>query len=235
LFDIVGTLTFSEPMSDVEVEQLLDGIVHDSSTNLQARAIDAYDPFSGVYRILDKHFLEPPKTESQRQAVARAWKTLVLQHPKAYLYHRWSAFREILQLPERDTPWIWVGFSQYESGPAFDYKPGPFQSKLQRWEFRIGMSWLMYPYVYLYLLLGLFLLTIKFRDRLNIALAASGIISEITLFLIAPTPDLRYSIWLIICTPLVIVLLFAKRLESGQPPLQPEVGAEVPVGSSQLR
>jgi hypothetical protein len=44
----------------------------------------------------------------------------------------------------------------------------------------------------------LFPLALIRRDRLMIALGVSAIVSELSLFVIAPTADFRYSIWLVI-------------------------------------
>jgi len=42
-------------------------------------------------------------------------------------------------------------------------------------------------------------------------LVASSLLSEAALFFLSPTPDFRYSIWLVFSCTVVVVMLFAQR------------------------
>lgn len=206
MFDIVGTIRFAPPLADAELRDVLAGTRLQVEHDVQAEAIRAYNPFDGVFTILRRNFMQQPTNAAERAAIARAWRTLTLGYPLAYLRHRWHAFRELLHLPRRNVGYIWVGFDELA---GFDHQPGPTQAKLQRAALWLGRSPLMHPYLYALLLLAL--LPMCVRARLPLALSLSAIAAELALFLISPTPDLRYSIWLVAAGVIVPILLIAAR------------------------
>ena len=69
---------------------------------------------------------------------------------------------------------------------------------------------------YLYALLALALLLLCARERLGIALLASGLLYELGYFPVAGTPDVRYSHWMITCTVIALIMVFVRRLR-GKP------------------
>jgi hypothetical protein len=70
---------------------------------------------------------------------------------------------------------------------------------------------------YLYVAIALLLLVLAVRDRLTLALVISGLNYELSFFPTAGAPDSRYSHWMITCTCIAAVLLFAQRLRRGLP------------------
>jgi hypothetical protein len=82
---------------------------------------------------------------------------------------------------------------------------------VQRFERRLAHrllpTWLFRPWFYVALLLVLSPLWI--RDRTMLGLAASGLTSEAALLFAAPTPDFRYSLWLLVVTALVTPMAIA--------------------------
>jgi len=64
---------------------------------------------------------------------------------------------------------------------------------------------------WIYLALALLLLPLALRQRDAFALLASGIALEATLVVLAPTPDYRYSHWMVVATCIAIVVLVARR------------------------
>jgi hypothetical protein len=65
----------------------------------------------------------------------------------------------------------------------------------------------------MYLVIALVLLPLAIRHRDVLALLLSGLGLEASLFPLAPTPDYRYSHWLVICTLLAIIMLTARRMK----------------------
>src|SRR5262249_6236761 len=99
-----------------------------------------------------------------------------------------------------------------ELGVATDYYAA--QDWLERRMLQIAKSTPLFrPYVYLVVALCLLALCRGHRDALAIVL--SGLALEATLVLVAPTTDYRYSHWMIVCTCIAIVMLFARRYRIG--------------------
>jgi hypothetical protein len=68
---------------------------------------------------------------------------------------------------------------------------------------------------YVYALVALALLALFCRDRLTAGLLTSGLLYELSFFPFSPTPDFRYSHWMITATCLAAVLLFVQRYRAG--------------------
>lgn len=207
LFDIVGTIRFAPPLTDTEIKEVLDGAPLHPTEDLQAKAISAYSPFDGHFQVDRAGYMSPPATPEQRAAVARAWRTLVWRYPTAYLRHRWHAFRDLLQLKHRNHQWVWAGF---DDGSGEDFS-SQTQIKLREWALWFGRTWLMHPYFYFLLLCCLLPFCLNRASVIPCAFALSGLTSELALFFLSPTPDFRYSIWLVCCALIVPAMLIALR------------------------
>jgi hypothetical protein len=190
MFDIVGTIRYAPPMSDAELDAVLEGTPVEVTTDVQARAHQAYSPEDGVFRIVD--------------TITAAWRRLVFDHPHAYLAHRWRAFRALLGLQEQVQAWVWVG-EDLVGADLVPNSPGRLQARLQRGALGLATTWIMRPYVYLLLVAALTLFGFADRNRVVIALGASALASELALLFLSPTPDFRYSLWLVVSA---LVMLF---------------------------
>jgi hypothetical protein len=206
LFDLTGTLRFAPPLSDAELRPILDGVPVVVSRDLQAKAIEVYSPIDAHFKVIDGGFLATPATPDQRAAVARAWQSLVRGYPGAYLWHRTLAFRELLRLSDRP-PELLVQTFRNDASPL----QLPALAGAQRFERRLAHrllpTLLFRPWIYVALLLVLSPLWI--RDRTMLGLAASGLTSEAALFFASPTPDFRYSLWLVVTALLVTPMAIA--------------------------
>lgn len=219
LLDIVGTLQYADDIPDEQLKQDLAGTRLRYDRDLQRHTRDIIDPkvspTEQLWDTTNKFFLKP-WTEEERAAVSRAWKKIVPTHPIAYAKYRWVLFSQLTQLD--DTPlgspiYFWFTDIQdiYGSGNKVDYAAGP--SRFQD-HAHVVMWWLgdtsMF-HVSLYVILSLLLVPFGIRDRTTLGLLASGIVSEASLFVIAPTVDVRYSFWLVITTACALVLIVAAR------------------------
>ncbi|HSN29516.1 MAG TPA: hypothetical protein VLT45_24680 [Kofleriaceae bacterium] len=200
VFDVLGTLHFAGPLSDAEIRDTLRGTHFDDTPPLQHRVDSAYSPFFGIFRDFRVHFIDQPATDAERTAMARAFRSAVLAHPFAYLWHRASAFREVLQLYRRHFDRVWTGYDRWA---GYSHTPGAVQAWLIGWAHRTDDTFLYFPYLYLIAVCLAGAYAIRRRDRLLVVLVASALISELSLFVIAPTPDFRYSIWLVLVAVLV--------------------------------
>lgn len=157
-----------------------------------------------------------PAPPEQRDAIARAFWDVVTAHPGAYLAHRWTATREALGMSSHTLGlMVMTSKAQYE----------PYMNRLglekRAWQ---PQTWLQGRAVwfakktpiftpFIYVLVGIILLPLAIRARhLDVvALLLSGLALEATLFPLAPTPDYRYSHWLVACTMIAVVMLTARR------------------------
>ncbi len=206
MFDIVGTIHFSPPMSDDELEPILRGAPLLVTHDFQREATDAYDAQWGVFRVM-RSFMQQPTTAEQRAAIEHAWKTLVVAHPLAYAEHRWRVFRRVLVLGPRVFPYMTTGVDE-----MFDVHVAYDPPRAQQWLIAraqsLSTSWLMR--VYLYGLLALAMLGFA-RDRVAVALGVSALTSELALLVLAPAEDFRYSLWLVVASLLAVAWTFARR------------------------
>lgn len=231
LLDVVGTLRYAPDLPDAALRENLAGTPLIETTDVQLRARSSFRPedlperkvqtfgtgdYTPALWITTFHVFKAPVTAAQRAAISRAWKAIVLAHPLAYLEYRWHILRERIHLGDSALPsgaYVWFTDILDVSGSArkieHTARPSKIQAALQPAMLWVGTSWLFRPYVYL--VLSLVLVVLCLRQRELFALVLSGIANEAALFILAPTIDYRYSIWLVISTVLVVVSLIANR------------------------
>ncbi len=215
LMDIAGTLNYARDYSDDEVARLLDGVPLAHRDRVQERFREGYQPVD--FRQLDRGPMQifvAPQTETERIAVARAWRDVIHDNLGAYLHYRWDNFAMLLRLDHRvyDNAPITFVLRWHEEADfiGHDLEPGRIQRELLEVNRLISRTPLFDPYPYA--LLALALLAFALRDRLIAALLLSGLAYEGAWFLLAPTADYRYSHWMITCTLVAAVMLVAKRM-----------------------
>jgi len=200
VFDVIGTLHYARPLADAEIRDTLRGTRFADTPPLQHRVDRAYKPFDGVFRDFEVHFIEQPANDAERAAIARAFRTAVTAHPFAYLHHRFVAFREVMHPSEPGFDHVYTGYDRWS---GVSHTPGAVQAQLIAWAHDTGESFLYWPLLYLLAACVAGVYAFRRRDRLVLALVASALISELSLFVLSPTPDFRYSIWLVAVAVLV--------------------------------
>lgn len=220
VFDITGTLRYAPDIPDIQLRDDLAGTPLIPTAGIQAVARDTYRADSireqtlltfgtGTYVpalwITTHHLFElPPKSDAEREAITRAWKRIVLAYPAAYLQYRWHVFRERIHLGDREIPsaaYVWFTDVLDLSGSARKVEHAAVPSKLQA-RLRDAMSWLGASWIFrpfIYIALGLLLVPLCIRGR-ELAIVVSGLVNEAVLFVLAPTIDYRYSVWLVVAT-----------------------------------
>ena len=212
--DIGGTLRWAEPIDDAELRASLAGVRLRVADGIQWRAAAAYDPGWMWREILERSgtFARPARGEAP--AITRAWRDVVGSHPGAYLRYRWDVFAELLALPPRQPPgavWVWFGDGSAPSADDIEHDAAAsrVQDAMRGGTLALGTGWLFRPWMYL--VLAAALIPLAWRDRVARALLASAVLSELPLYVAAPTPDYRYSVWLVVATLLVALPLAARR------------------------
>jgi len=223
VYDIVGTIAHvDEDLPDAELERMLEGsdlLVH---TEIQATMRELYKPtnFLPITTHPTKRLwvlpvgghIGPPK--AQRDAIQRAWKETLTRWPLAYLEHRVGVMTEVIGLgvarasgaiPKRDF---------IDQNIVTGLGLGTEWSRMQRTlshAYRVIVRGTPLFSVWMYLVVSLLLLPLAVRHRDALALLSSGLGLEATLLFFAPTPDYRYSHWLVVCTIVTTILVAARR------------------------
>lgn len=215
--DIPGILEFSRKYSDAELIELLEGtpLVPREKIFINARA--NYTPISW-WRVLNgpDRLFGWPNSDDERSALARAWWTLVRDNPLAYLDHRAHVFREVLGLsssPLFDPVWHARVPADYAVRLGVSPDTRGTQDAIAGGLMSISAKTLLFR-AWVYFLLALVFVPLAWRDRELLALYASGLCYELSLFPFAPSPDVRYSHWLMTTTVIATVMLVHKRMRA---------------------
>jgi hypothetical protein len=218
MMDIAGTLHYADADALAET----DGMPLRGRDDLARRVDGEYHPrwmWDEIWH--DGGPFKPATTDAEIAAIGHAWRTVVTDHPGAYLHARWDVYAETLALPwtPAKNP-LYPSFLDISNYQLFadqlghDAHPTWLQRQLLGAFKRVGRSWLFRPWLYLALAVALL---VRARDRVVVALLASGILSELALFVAAPTPDFRYSLWLVIATLIAAMILLGQRLRGTTP------------------
>jgi hypothetical protein len=228
VYDIVGTLAFVDHIPDSELEQTLAStglLVHDdihASIRIVYSPRDFFPILTHPRRALWNlpiYGLTPAPKE-QRDAIARAWWNVLTSHPLAYIEHRLTVMTEVLCLGRVRKPEVAVtrreyGFPTVAHSLGISTEWAPYQLTATRWmQFVWRNTPIFVPWIYLVLALVMLPLTRKNRDVF--ALLASGLIFESSLLVLAPSPDYRYSHWMVICTVIAVIVLTARRFRAAR-------------------
>ena len=124
-----------------------------------------------------------------------AWLSAISAHPSAYVAHRMELIRKLLVF-EAGAPWAPYHIGVIENDLGVTYTPGVRAGVI---ESTLGyLAWNTYLYsVWIYLLLLLALLAVFRTDPVVFSVAFSGLLYELTNFILAASPDFRYSNWLL--------------------------------------
>jgi len=228
IHDIAGVLAHLDTdLPDAELRPLLAPtrplIDHDFHATLRARYTpnDFSNLILGEQRIWDLPILgdkaAPPE---QRDAITRAWKQLVFDHPGAYLAHRAATFAAVLGMSDRSPGVMVMTKRGQHKDMSRQTGVSTAELKLQAWLQRRAEALANHTPLFrgwFYLALALLLLPLCFRQRDALALVLSGLGLEASLFPLAGTPDFRYSHWLVVSVILAAILLIARRYRTARP------------------
>lgn len=207
LHDIVGTLRYAN-LDDAEIKRELGDVPLRATDHLHDRIRTVYIPAAGVFTI--GPLIAQPTNEQERDAVSAAWKRIVRAHPFYYLKHRYKVFKCVLGLAGTPMP-VWVGYDGI-GADLYDDQPSATQAAMRDWMLQtVANSWVMRPYLYLLAIIGMLYWVAKSRDRFLIALTATAFISEAALYFVSPTPDFRYSIWVVPTSFILLIALVVTR------------------------
>jgi hypothetical protein len=222
LTDITGVLAKIEhDIPDSELAPLLAPTEIKVDSNIHARVRAAYKRadfqqlLTGDGNLWDVPVTEP-MPEARRDAIEKAWSTLVFGHFGAYARYRVDTFSEVLGLRKKFLGATVVKHEAQYPGMLDHMGVGRGRSRFQE----IGESITMWtakktrlfrPHFYLALVV---ILLAFCRQRDVLAIALSGLAMELSLLLLSWTADFRFSHWLVTSTMLTLATLIARRARS---------------------
>jgi len=208
MLDLAGTIRHAGPLSDAELEAELAGVplhvTHDLQRSARAER-NWHDWWSATAG--DGRLFEPPRSPAERAAVARAWWRLVRDHPIAWVEHRAGVFGVALGLGASPPPGgvvhHYFTLDEQRTNLRFDATRSIVQRGLGGAFDALARTPLYRPI--LYLVLALVVLARPRWRRGAGVLLASGLLYELGLLVAAPSPDYRYSHWMITCAVVAAV------------------------------
>jgi len=220
VYDIAGTISYVDgTIPDDELRKTFEGtnLLVDHDIHAAIRHQYTFDDFTPLIAGNGHLWDMPiegtvPAPDAQLDAMSRAFWDVVTSHPGAYLRHRLAVTLGVLGVTSNDGMLVLTyhsSYREYMENVKLDTHPTRMQL---RWQGRAQMLARYTPLFkpFLYLIFALVLLWLN-RDRDVLALLLSGLGLESSLILLAPTPDYRYSHWMVICTLISAVLVFARR------------------------
>jgi hypothetical protein len=206
LMDIAGTIHDSGPASDAELAEELDGVPLAIHKDLYANIYKAYDARTWWYLSHgDARVFDPPTTDEQRDAISRAWRHFVTSHPVAYFRHRRRVFWHVLGAKTGDEQLWSPDYHALSEDPAWlpglhhDASPSSIQAWLYKRLDHYQNTWLFRPYYCFWAAILALGLCAYWRRGYESALLASGLTYELSYLFVAPSPDNRYSHWMVAC------------------------------------
>ncbi len=208
VMDTVGVVRRAKVDSPAALEAAFAGLPLADRATLRARVKSANDAFgwsplsNGEKRIFDL-----VTTDEQASALAADWRHSIAQHPKAYALHRWAMTRALLRGKAR----VYDSFGGFELLKPLHHRASPsdYEVGMQHVVRLVAKTPLFMPW--LYLALAIAALVLAWRRPIVRAIAASGLVYELSMFVLAPTGDYRYSHWLVSATCIAIVALAVAR------------------------
>lgn len=226
LMDTAGAIARTDgTIPDEQLRELFAGTGIRVDTDIHAAVRRQYSPLDfeslivGDQRLWDMPILgTEPAPPDKRAAISRMFKQAVSGNIGGYLAHRAEMMKHLLAFGDGPvyTPVMMhkVQFIGLITNLGVSTRTTGVQDYLQRKAKWLSKKTPLYrPWIYLVIALVMLWFARQQRDVLAILLSGLGL--ESSLFVLAPTPDYRYSHWMVVCTCLAVVMLVARRSVSG--------------------
>lgn len=156
------------------------------------------------------YWFEAEFTDAERARLWRAWWTLPLREPKAWFLHRARLSAYLFgfhQARQPDTLVLMYGALPLNDNPALTMSAHPLRERIDTFWYRCVDTPLFAGWVYLLAVVLLFFVSMARRNGMAAAIAGSGIAIVLPLFLVAPSSEFRYLLWLAACVPIAAAVL----------------------------
>ncbi|MGZ4959966.1 MAG: hypothetical protein ACXV7J_11970 [Methylomonas sp.] len=153
-------------------------------------------------------------SDSQRHALKTLWLESILSEPGAWIRHRLAVSEYVLGMVPKETwsPVIMAQEFPTDLEPAYGAHPAAtkLQEKIESSLLKLIDYWFFQPWPYFVISIGVFATVLRRSIAANIdilCLTSSGLLYEFSLLLAAPSPDFRYSHYMIFCSLLGLLML----------------------------
>jgi hypothetical protein len=152
--------------------------------------------------------------QAATRTLLEQWIRMVLAQPREYAETR--AYMALLLLGFRETPGNFVMVQSLYEGAAPSIEPPvpptAAQLRLGAWIWALESRYAFRPWIYAVVGIGATLVAALRRRWWPCAVALSGIAFELVLLLVAPSPDYRYSYWMIVSALIAATWLAAEAI-----------------------
>ncbi|MBY0277398.1 hypothetical protein K2Z84_18870 [Candidatus Binatia bacterium] len=187
---------------------------HMTSAEPPARAVATGDPKVAAALARNRLRFDFCFDATASQTLLGQWTTLVAAHPLAYADVRATMASRLLGF--RETPGnFMMAQSNYDPtnlGIEPPVAASPLQMRFGEWLWRLQMQGVFRPWIYGVLVVAAAVVATRRRRWWPCAIALSGIAFELALFLVAPSPDYRYSYWMIVAAMISAAWLLAETI-----------------------
>ena len=207
--DIAGILRFAPPIDNATIVAETPGVPWTHPEDVQGQVQHSYKPTNSYLELTygPIAMIEYPQTQPQLDAITAAWRVLVFEYPEAFLRHRWAVFHAQLHVGG-----MWTGFINEPWGEDTLHHRAIHSWLQQAWIHGVEKTNASFTFrAWFFFWLGIAFLLMSRHARTAFVVLASGLTYELALFVIAPAIDYRYSHWMIVCTIIGGILLFATR------------------------
>ena len=154
------------------------------------------------------------------------WKTTIKEHPITYLHHKVLVSQHILGLSKKDDVWgptLRIPILKNQLG--YTHKDTSFKKSFRDLIFDLSKTPLYSAWLYLIVafaaLIGIILawsfkLIPSQKGAIVTSLLLSGIFYQGSLIIGATSPDFRYSLWMIICVVLSMIITLVPHVKAAQ-------------------
>ena len=216
LADLVATLRRADVHDPAALERAFAGVPLGAPGELEARVRATHKRVDGFALAHgDGRIVEPITTEVAASAVSAAWWRVITAYPGAYLGSRWRVTRALLGTAGPFDA-VYDGF-----GDPDLLAPLAHRARASDWEHAsravvhgLAKTPLFRPWFYLLVALALLLGIGRASPAVRMpvrVLVASGLVHELVMAVVAPSPDYRYSHWLVVATCVAGALALVAR------------------------
>ncbi|MGH8499529.1 MAG: hypothetical protein ACRERV_12100, partial [Methylococcales bacterium] len=140
-----------------------------------------------------------PMSEQDFSVLKKAWWRLPLDHPKAYLQHRWYVSKNLLGWQDVAHPnYVFApGIVSYKDNPEIAAQSAALTNSVQARLLSLVETPLFFGWCYLLLASVAFVWAWAKRNSLALMLSASALFYVLPLVILAPSCDFRYLAWML--------------------------------------
>lgn len=161
--------------------------------------------------------LYSPLSEDQIKSLAVAWLRLWVDYPRDILWHRTQLIGTLLNVVPSDMPTVMTfspAITQLPENPVLHLPPSRLRELTVEWLTKLIDTPFFWGWLYLLVNFALLIFALIRSQLLLGSVVLSGIFSFLPLYLIAPSAEFRYLLWLVITALIGVGIVFSRSRET---------------------